>query len=106
MKALLESAVAGVNRGNHDDTTPLYIVCQNGHTNLVEPLLAAGADVNCVNVNKATPLFIASQSLATTEDLLSSKEVSAWFSYVLLAVLSILSYGTEERARAGCEEHA
>ena len=107
MKALLESPLADVNRGKHDDTTPLYIICQNGHTDLVEPLLAAGADVNCRNVNKATPLFIASQSLATIDDLLFSKEVSIQFVlFCPLDVLLVLSYETEERAHADCEQAA
>ncbi|CAK9060251.1 Ankyrin repeat domain-containing protein 29 [Durusdinium trenchii] len=49
------------NQLKHDQTSPLYIACQNGHSRLVPHLLEQGASVNHQNQNGATPLFIACQ---------------------------------------------
>jgi ankyrin repeat protein len=39
--------------------TPLYSASQNGHLNVVDALLRAGADVNKAKNDGATPLFAA-----------------------------------------------
>ena len=44
-----------------DGITPLFAVAQEGHTEIVTQLLAAGADVNQANTNGATPLYKAAQ---------------------------------------------
>ena len=43
------------------NASPLYVACQNVHTQVVEVLLKAGANVNLETEDKATPLFIAAQ---------------------------------------------
>lgn len=43
------------------NASPLYVACQNGHRQVVEVLLKAGANPNLETEDKATPLFIAAQ---------------------------------------------
>ncbi len=44
-----------------DGLTPLYIACQNGHKDVADLLLQAGADKDKAFGNGRTPLYIASQ---------------------------------------------
>ena len=46
-------------KADNDDTTPLYIAAQNGHTDIVDALLATGADINKATNDSVTPLAIA-----------------------------------------------
>ena len=42
--------------------TPLFLACQEGHTETAATLLAAGAAVDQAEDNGATPLFVACQN--------------------------------------------
>ncbi|MDF2964615.1 MAG: serine/threonine-protein phosphatase 6 regulatory ankyrin repeat subunit C-like [Rickettsiaceae bacterium] len=58
-----------------DGATPLTLAAQNGHTTIVEKLLAAGADVNKANEkNGATPLIYAAEKghTAIVEELVAA----------------------------------
>ncbi|KDO31104.1 hypothetical protein SPRG_04243 [Saprolegnia parasitica CBS 223.65] len=44
---------------HYDGPTPLFIVTQNGHLDVVEQLIAAKATVNLVNRDVVTPLYVA-----------------------------------------------
>ena len=48
-----------VSSEDNDGMTPLHIACQNGHTKVIQILLARGADVDHRNVNRCTPLNLA-----------------------------------------------
>ena len=40
-----------------DNTTPLYVACQNGHQDVVHSFLVAGADVNIATSNVSDVMF-------------------------------------------------
>ncbi|CAL4082083.1 unnamed protein product, partial [Meganyctiphanes norvegica] len=52
-----------INWGNPDffGQTPLYIASKRGHADVIEKLVASGADVNKVDIFGQTPLYIASK---------------------------------------------
>ena len=57
---LLENGVDDVNiKENLLGKTPLFAACENGHTDIADALLIAGADINTKNNNGKTPLFAA-----------------------------------------------
>ncbi|WP_257254281.1 ankyrin repeat domain-containing protein, partial [Endozoicomonas sp. SESOKO3] len=41
--------------------TPLYLAAREGHTDIVQLLIEAGADLNAALPNGASPLFIAAR---------------------------------------------
>ena len=63
---LINRGVVDVNNSIHRTergATPLFIAAENGHTDVVKALLAAGAGVNTARTDDgATPLFIAAQN--------------------------------------------
>ena len=48
-----------MNRAAMDGSTPLRVACVTGHTNIVQMLIANGADVNTTMKDNSTPLMIA-----------------------------------------------
>jgi len=62
VKALLASAKIEANKGNKGSASPFYIVCQEGHKEVVSLLLAEQrTDPNKAKNDGATPFFIACQ---------------------------------------------
>jgi hypothetical protein len=63
---VLVDAGANVNQATTDDgTTPLFISAREGHTDVVEMLVYAGADVCTARVKGATPLSVAMGGMHT-----------------------------------------
>jgi len=75
IKRLLEKSPELLKSRSENEKTPLHFAAQGGHKDIVELLIAKGADVNAKNVAKETPLHYAA-ALAHKEvvDLLISKE--------------------------------
>ena len=61
------------NRGN----TPLHLACDNGHNNIVETLMLAGADETITNDRRKTPAHVA-VSWEHSEPLKTLDRVSLW----------------------------
>ena len=59
VKLLLLQKGANPNISDFEGQTPLYIACQNGHTDIVKAFFDAGADLNKPISTGVTPLFIA-----------------------------------------------
>ncbi len=45
-----------------DGGTPLFVACQCNHIDVVDELLAQGADIHAQMIDGATPLFITAQN--------------------------------------------
>ena len=53
---------ADINKENDVGFTPLYIACQNGHTNIIKYLVEHGADINKEDKYGETPIYVANQN--------------------------------------------
>ena len=61
VKVLLGKDTCNVASEDNSGMTPLHIACQNGHTKVVEMLLAKGTDVEHKNAHGYTPLNLATR---------------------------------------------
>lgn len=57
-----EGAPVDLRRASEGLDTPMILACQNGHTEVVELLVSAGASIHAPDDFGATPLFIASKN--------------------------------------------
>lgn len=65
---------ANINLCDKDETSPLYVACQEGHYSTVQLLLSNGADINVRDNDGSSPLSIAChEGFTSTVQLLMSK---------------------------------
>ena len=72
ISVLNEHNITDINKKDENGSPPLHLAAENGHTDVVKALIAAGADVNVRNLSEDTPLHKAVRSTWITKVLLTA----------------------------------